>query len=624
MNERESVGRLRRAGAVSALAIIGVLILQAIVLIVLTVTTLPPSRSVNASGLRRGYTIRILYDATIHDEADLHRSIAILSASQANFGDLNPDETALLQRFLARPNRADSLALFDLFNAKTNAYEAGARGRRSAFRLSAIVIGLIAIGLVVFIYYRVARPAEGRWARMVARLEESHERLSSMFDFHPDAVALIDANSRIVRANAELERLTLYRSDELIGAPIDTLAPAQDAIEHAGLATPLFSETSLRFDAALRAKTGAAVMVRVDTVPMRTGGELEGVYVIARDVTHERELEFREGVQRERLRSLSRIASVHASSVDRQISETLQFAVRALEMQGAGVSRVYDDEVKIIHSVGDGLQSGYSFPFAESYTRHIFGTSKMISFWNYESNEWEDDPAQARFGWGAMIITTAFADGVPVGALGFMSRKERRRPFEEADLDFVRVVAAMIGASLAREQREDELEEIAYVDAVTRLPNRRYAMDQLRLAIARAERSGERIVAYFIDLDGFKAINDEFGHAVGDDFLAITAARLRAVLREGDILARVGGDEFLALQSGAATVDGEALRLGERLIQAASERAIFDGRSVCVGASVGIAAYPHDAKTADELLERADQAMYASKRAGKGVATSAS
>src|SRR5580658_911379 len=471
MNERGSVGHLRRAGAVSALAIIGVLILQAIVLIVLTVTTLPPSRSVNASGLRRGYTIRILYDATIHDEADLHRSIAILSASQANFGDLKPDESALLQRFLARPNRADSLALFDLFNAKTNAYEASARSRRSAFRLSAIAIGLIAIGLVVFIYYRVARPAEGRWARMVERLEESHERLSSMFDFHPDAVALIDANSRIVRANAELERLTLYRSDELIGTPIDTLAPAQDAIEHAGLATPLFSEASLRFDAALRAKTGAAVMVRVDTVPMRTAGELEGVYVIARDVTHERELEFREGVQRERLRSLSRIASVHASSVDRQISETLQFAVRALEMQGAGVSRVYDDEVKIIHSVGDGLQAGYSFPFAESYTRHIFGTSKMISFWNYDSNEWEEDPAQTRFGWGAMIITTAFADGVPVGALGFMSRKERRRPFEEADLDFVRVVAAMIGASLAREQREDELEEIAYVDSVTRLPN---------------------------------------------------------------------------------------------------------------------------------------------------------
>ncbi len=624
MLERRTVRRLRNAGTVGALAIIGVLVLQAAILIVLSITTLPPSRSVNASGLRRSYTMRILYDATVHNEADLHQSISTLSAAQARFADFSPDESALFARYVAKPTQADALALFRLFDAKTKAYESNARARRSAFRMAAIGTGLIAIVLVAILYYRLARPAEARWAHMVGRLEESQERLSSMFDFHPDAVALIDAQSRIVRANSELERLTLYRSNELIGVPIDTLAPAQDAIERAGLAGALFSETSMRFDAALRAKNGSAVVVRVDTVPMRAGGALEGVYVIARDVTREREIEFREGLQRERLRALSRIASVHAGSVERQIAETLQYAVRALEMEGAGVSRVYDDEVTITHSVGDGLQAGDSFPFAESYTRHIFGTNKMIAFWNYESNEWETDPAQARFGWGAMIITTAFADGVPVGALGFMSRKQRSRPFEEADLDFARVVAAMIGAALARERREEELEEIAYVDSLTRLPNRRYAMDQLRLAIARADRNGDQIVAYFIDLDGFKAVNDAFGHAVGDDFLAITAARLRAVLREGDILARVGGDEFLALQTGVAPVDGEALRLGERLIQAASERAIFEGRAVAVGASVGIAAYPRDAATAEVLLERADQAMYASKRAGKGVATSTS
>lgn len=624
MNERQGVRRLRTAGAIGALAVIGVLVLQAVVLVVLTVTTLPPSRSENASGLRRAYTFRILYDVAAHDEADLRHSIAALSASQAHFGDLSPDQALLFQRYLAQPSHADALRLFNLFDAKTNAYESNARVRRSVFRLSAIAIGLIAIALVAFIYYRLARPAEARWAKMVDKLEESHERLSSMFDFHPDAVALIDANSKIVRANAELERLTLYRPGELVGAPIDTLAPAQDAVEHAGLASPLFSETSIRFDATLRTRTGAAMMVRVDTVPMRAGGELEGVYVIARDVTREREIEFREGIQRERLRALSQITSVHASSVDRQISEILQFAVRALEMEGAGVSRVYDDQVKIIHAVGSALQAGHTFPFAESYTRHIFGSNKIIAFWNRASNEWEEDPAQARFAWGAMIITTAFADGVPVGALAFTSRKERRRPFEEADVDFVRVVAAMIGASLARERREDELEEIAYVDSVTRLPNRRYAMDQLRLAMARAERSGEQIVVYFIDLDGFKAVNDAFGHAIGDGFLAITAARLRAVLREGDILARVGGDEFVAIQSSAGTVDGGVLRLGERLIQAASERAIFDAGSVAVGASVGVAIYPRDAKTAEELLEQADRAMYASKRAGKGVATSAS
>ncbi|HUN28605.1 MAG TPA: diguanylate cyclase [Alphaproteobacteria bacterium] len=623
MVERRSGGRLRTIGAAGAVAILGVLVVQIVVLVILTVTGLPLSRSTNASGLRRAETMRILYDATVHNEEDLHATIAALSANQANFNDLSPAQNQLFERFLAEPTRADAIALYDLFDAKTRTVESSARAWRTRFRYVAIATSLIAMSIVGVLYFRLLQPAEARWARMVDRLEESGERLSSMFDFHPDAVALIDAESRIVRANAELERLTLYRGDELIGAPIDTLAPAQDAIEHAGIASALFSETSKRFDAALRVKNGSAIMVRVDTVPMRVAGELEGVYVIARDVTHEREIEFREGVQRERLRALARIASLHASSVDRQISETLQYAVRTLEMQGAGVSRVQDDRVKIIHSVGDLLQAGDEFPFGESYTRHIFGTNKLISFWNYDSNEFESDPARARFGWGAMIITTAFANGVPVGALGFMSRKPRSRPFEEADLDFARVVAAMIGAALARERREDELEEIAYVDSVTRLPNRRYAMEQLRLAIARAERSGEQVIAYFIDLDGFKGVNDAFGHAVGDEFLAIAAARLRAVLREGDILARVGGDEFLALQI-TSNSEVEALRLGERLIEAASERAIFDGRSVVVGASVGIAAFPRDAATADELLERADEAMYASKRAGKGVATTAS
>ena len=620
MIERNAVRRLRNLSAAGAAAIIGVLVVQVLILVALSLTALPASRSVNASGLRRGLTLRILYDGTIRDDADLHRAIVALSEDQANFQDLSPSEEAIFDRFVVRPTRADGFALFTLFDAKTNAYEAGARASRRRFRIGAIVTSLIAIAIATVLYFRLARPAEAAWAAMVGRLEESRERFRSMFEFHPDAIALIDDRGHIAQVNPSLERLSLYSAQDLVGAPLDMLAPAPDAIEHAGFAQPLFFETSRGFEAAMRTRTGGALMVHVDTVPMHQGGTLEGVYVIARDVTNERELEFRERAQRERLRSLARIASVHAGSVERQINETLQFAMLALELHGAVVTRVNDDEVRVVHSVGETLPVGAAYPFAQSYTRHIFGTNKLIAFWNRESNAWANDSAQARFGWGALITTTAFADGVPVGAVSFMSRTPRKRPFEEADLDFARVVAAMIGASLARERREDELEAIAYVDSVTRLPNRRYGMDQLRLAIARAERSGEAVVLYFIDLDGFKAVNDAFGHAIGDEFLAITAARLRAVLREGDVLARVGGDEFLAIQV-VTRDDAGALRLGERLIEAASDRAIFEDRSVVVGASVGIATYPRDAATAEELLERADRAMYASKRAGKGVAT---
>lgn len=489
-----------------------------------------------------------------------------------------------------------------------------------SMHLAAIGTSVAAILVVGALYFALVRPSAARWEALVTRAEQQRESFRSMFDYHPDAVAVIDANGHIVSANVELERLTLYRAEDLIGASLEMLAPVPDALEHAGIAQPLFSNVPMRFDAALRARNGTSVMVRIDTVPMRVGEVLEGVFVIARDVTRERQLEFRERLQRDRLRSLARIASVHAGSVDRQIDETMQYAVRALEMQGAGVSRVYADEVRVTHGVGESLSVGTTWPFAESFMRHIYGTNKVLSFAGDGTDEWAADPAQVRFGWRAFIITTAFADGVPVGAVAFTSMSPRSLPFEEADLDFVRVVGAMIGASLARAQREEELEEIAYVDPVTRLPNRRYVMDQLRMGIARAERSGEQVIMYFIDLDGFKAVNDALGHAIGDQFLAITAARLRAVLREGDVLARAGGDEFIALQM-ATTGDAGALRLGERLIEAASERVVFDGATVAVGASVGIAVYPAHARSAEELLERADQAMYASKRAGKGVAT---
>ena len=285
MTERDAVRRLRKLSAVGAGAMIGVLIIQVVILVTLSLTTLPASRSINASGLRRGLTLRVLYDGTVHDDADLHRAIVALSEDQANFDDLSPSEEATFDRFVVHPTRADGFALFALFNAKTTAYEVAGRASRGRFRIGAIITSLLAIGIALLVYFRLARPAETAWAAMVERLDESRERFRSMFAFHPDAIALIDDHGRIVQANPALERLSLYRAQDLIGLSLDTLAPAPDAIEHAGLAQQLFSNTSRGFEAAMRTRTGSALMVHVDTVPMRVGDVLEGVYVIARDVT---------------------------------------------------------------------------------------------------------------------------------------------------------------------------------------------------------------------------------------------------------------------------------------------------------------------------------------------------
>jgi diguanylate cyclase (GGDEF)-like protein len=284
------------------------------------------------------------------------------------------------------------------------------------------------------------------------------------------------------------------------------------------------------------------------------------------------------------------------------------------------VARMHDDEVTVLYSVGIAHPVGKTVPFSESFTRHVFGTNDVLAFSESQKDEWENDPAQKRERWSAGIVTTAYADGVAVGGLIFYSLRPRGKAFTDADRDFVRVVASMMGASLERERREEELEAIAYADPLTRLPNRRYVLEHLKGAIARADRNGEYVAVYYIDLDGFKEINDLYGHATGDELLVLTAARLRQVVREGDVLGRVGGDEFVVVQSVEPSAHNE-LRLGNRLIAAACEPAIFQGRSLAVSASVGIVVGPTHAKTADEAIEHADQAMYVSKRAGGGRAT---
>jgi len=149
-----------------------------------------------------------------------------------------------------------------------------------------------------------------------------------------------------------------------------------------------------------------------------------------------------------------------------------------------------------------------------------------------------------------------------------------------------------------------ELERIAHFDALTGLPNRVLLVDRLRQNLAQCKRRDSSLAVVFLDLDGFKAINDEHGHLVGDQVLVRLAQRLKGELREGDTLARLGGDEFVAV-------------LLSRLLAGACESFLVEGKSLRVSASMGIARYPQDGTDEDHLLRNADHAMYAAKEAGK-------
>lgn len=162
-----------------------------------------------------------------------------------------------------------------------------------------------------------------------------------------------------------------------------------------------------------------------------------------------------------------------------------------------------------------------------------------------------------------------------------------------------------------------EMERLAHYDTLTGLPNRRLLHDRIQMAIAQVRRDKTRLGLMLVDLDRFKPVNDELGHAAGDTLLKEVAQRMHTCLRESDTLARLGGDEFVVLLPGLVR-DDDALRVGEKIRAALSEP--FDlpgGHTVLIGCSVGLAIAPEHGKDEKNLLNSADEAMYVAKELGR-------
>ncbi|MHA7879613.1 MAG: bifunctional diguanylate cyclase/phosphodiesterase [Saccharospirillum sp.] len=164
---------------------------------------------------------------------------------------------------------------------------------------------------------------------------------------------------------------------------------------------------------------------------------------------------------------------------------------------------------------------------------------------------------------------------------------------------------------------QQQLERIAHYDSITQLPNRILLARELKQAMSRALRRNDRIAIAYLDLDGFKAINDQYGHDMGDQLLARIAQNMKAALRTEDILARLGGDEFVVVFT--VTDDEPVLQtVLDRLLDAAAKPVNVSGYTLTVSASLGVTLYPQtEAQDADQLMRQADQAMYQAKLSGK-------
>ncbi len=168
-----------------------------------------------------------------------------------------------------------------------------------------------------------------------------------------------------------------------------------------------------------------------------------------------------------------------------------------------------------------------------------------------------------------------------------------------------------------RKQTEAQLIHNAFYDALTKLPNRVLFQDRLMLAIERSKRRNNyRFAVLFLDLDGFKGINDRFGHGMGDDLLVAVSRRLESCFRSGDTVARYGGDEFVILLDEIKDVS-EAINVANRIQDTLKAPYHLNGRELFISASIGIALNNNDDDVPESLLQNADTAMYRAKEQGK-------
>ncbi|MEO7031783.1 MAG: EAL domain-containing protein, partial [Herbaspirillum sp.] len=192
---------------------------------------------------------------------------------------------------------------------------------------------------------------------------------------------------------------------------------------------------------------------------------------------------------------------------------------------------------------------------------------------------------------------------------------EQQTP-DAADMQLIGISTDLAGIAIESRKAEERITHLAHYDELTDLPNRFLFIQHLEKGLAHAERQQSSLAVLFLDLDRFKNINDTFGHEAGDQVLRDTATRMRGCLRDQDILARVGGDEFLALVEDYH----DPLKLSEitrRLLQEAAKPFDIQDQQYHLSVSIGIATYPTDGMDAQSLLKNADIAMYRAKTTGK-------
>jgi diguanylate cyclase (GGDEF)-like protein/PAS domain S-box-containing protein len=455
-------------------------------------------------------------------------------------------------------------------------------------------------------------------------LRQTTQQVEALIDASPVSIIARDRDFRIVKWNAAAERIFGWTEREVLGKPVPFVPPELEGEARAMRERLVAGESLDDIETVRLRKDGARITISLSSTVVRDDArQPTGFFSLATDITEKKRAE-------RRLQMGHTVTRLLAEA--RSIEEALPQVLRTVCEAGGwsyGQRWALSRAANLLHCAEAWCAADARLEEFEAFNRSRMqtpgnGRGLIHRVWDSNAPVWLEDLGEEQQMQRAPMalkagLRSAFALPILVGDgfYGVMEffGSEVRRPDQEL-IEIVRTIGSQVGQFMARKSAEQNLRFVASHDPLTGLFNRSMFNERLQQALAQAARFERSLALLFIDLDGFKVVNDTLGHNAGDQLLAELATRLRATLREGDVTGRMGGDEFVVLieEFGDAA---QVAEVAKKILETVARPFHLQGRDFEVTASVGVSLYPADGKDAQALLKNADIAMYLVKQQGK-------
>lgn len=409
------------------------------------------------------------------------------------------------------------------------------------------------------------------------KLESTTRQLEMIVQSSNDAILSKTLNGIVTSWNSGAERIFGFSADDMVGAHIDRLIPPDRLEEEALILERLARGLSVEHYETVRVrKDGKLVHVSVTISPIRDkAGQIIGASKIARDISSKKAAE-----KQLRLTSSVFTHTSEAIAITDAGGKILDVNDAFLRITGYSRNEVLGQMPSMFRSSRQGPEVQEALMNALKLKDHCQG-----EVWSRR----KDGEAYA----GLLTMSTV-------------------RDASGAVQNYVGIFADITALKL----QQDRLEHVAHFDALTDLPNRILLADRMQQAIVMSRRHDRKMGVLYLDIDGFKAINDRYGHDVGDQTLIELANRMRCAVREADTVARMGGDEFVVVMEDVQSTQ-LCMDLAQRVLKACSDPVRVGDKVLQVSASIGVTVFPQDDADPEQLLRHADHAMYEAKQTGK-------